>query len=227
VKVAKEPLPASVVAHQVTDIIKPQHTVILLHTRAATQGEPSNPNNNHPIYYKNGTVLIHNGVIHNDDTLKRIHNLHTDGEVDSEIILALYNHFGSKSKVKRIKKVISKLRGTMAFALYDYPFLFLYRHSNPLSLMYVPEWNAILFASEKEMLERLVTETITYFNLFTAKKPVTKAYFHEMKNDELLVINFETQRIDKDKAETESLEFGGWYGGIYGGRKRNWKAYWY
>ena len=63
--------------------------VAIFHTRAATQGDPTNPANNHPIRQGN-FVGVHNGMIWNDDSIFR--NLNGDnlriGEVDSEAIWA-------------------------------------------------------------------------------------------------------------------------------------------
>src|SRR5262245_54896426 len=46
--------------------------LVIIHTRAATQGDPKNPLNNHPVAVGD-IVGIHNGIIHNDDELYRMH----------------------------------------------------------------------------------------------------------------------------------------------------------
>ena len=66
--------------------IKAMPKVLLLHTRHATQGKPSNNKNNHPLYRKaTGMCFVHNGWLLNDEELTEKHKLSLDAEVDSEI----------------------------------------------------------------------------------------------------------------------------------------------
>ncbi|MBZ0181776.1 MAG: hypothetical protein K8F60_04915, partial [Melioribacteraceae bacterium] len=39
--------------------------IMILHTRAKTQGEPTNNMNNHPLFTKDGLCIVHNGMIFN------------------------------------------------------------------------------------------------------------------------------------------------------------------
>src|SRR3990167_3240722 len=96
---AKAPLKASdflgVSGHLLSKSnLKSMPWAILLHTRAATKGLPSNNGNNHPIYSKaSGLCMIHNGWVLNDDDLAKTFNLNRDAEVDTEIYLRLIEHF--------------------------------------------------------------------------------------------------------------------------------------
>lgn len=64
----------------------------LLHTRAATQGSPANPANNHPIAV--GDVIgIHNGVLWNDGDIFDTLGTPRIAEVDSEAIFAALHHY--------------------------------------------------------------------------------------------------------------------------------------
>lgn len=61
---------------------------VILHTRWATKGSPSNRDNNHPIVVP-GVVGVHNGHIVNDDELIARYGGERTGEVDSEAAFRL------------------------------------------------------------------------------------------------------------------------------------------
>ena len=46
------------------NLVLPQ--IMILHTRAKTQGEPTNNMNNHSLFTKDGLCIVHNGMIFND-----------------------------------------------------------------------------------------------------------------------------------------------------------------
>jgi len=86
--------------------------IMILHTRAATQGSNKIDANNHPLFSKQGVAIVHNGIIYNDkDIFSKTHK--RDGEVDSEAILHVLS---SKYKGDKIKRVFDKLDGSFAFA---------------------------------------------------------------------------------------------------------------
>ncbi|TVQ16524.1 MAG: hypothetical protein EA367_19935, partial [Leptolyngbya sp. DLM2.Bin15] len=66
-------------------------TVLIMgHTRRPTQGTPNRNDNNHPL--QAGQVTgIHNGHIHNNETLFNQFNLPRYADVDSEVIFQLLN----------------------------------------------------------------------------------------------------------------------------------------
>ena len=61
---------------------------VILHTRWATKGDPSNNDNNHPIVLPD-IVGVHNGHIANDDFLFDLYQFERKAEVDSEVIFHL------------------------------------------------------------------------------------------------------------------------------------------
>ncbi len=63
----------------------------IAHTRWATQGKPENPENNHPVVAP-GIVLVHNGVLSNDDEIFRLLECERRGQVDSEAVAALLSY---------------------------------------------------------------------------------------------------------------------------------------
>lgn len=99
VYIAKAPVDAekflAIPGHTLTNTkINHMPRMMLLHTRAATQGLPDNNQNNHPLYSKQSSLcLVHNGWISNDDMLKGEFKLKQDAEVDSEVYLRLIEKF--------------------------------------------------------------------------------------------------------------------------------------
>lgn len=130
--------------------------MMILHTRAATKGSEKNKKNNHPIVLDN-MAMVHNGIISNDDTVFKEFNLKRYGEVDSEVILSLYNHLDKPLKEK-LQSIENALYGSMACAVLD-PVkmsICLWRIDNPIHF-FVDEYRKILFfASTESILESLL-----------------------------------------------------------------------
>jgi len=85
------------------------------HTRAQTKGDKKFNVNNHPIIA--GDIIgVHNGIISNDDTLfkKYEDKIHRAGQVDSEIIFRLIDHFIKEGKtiVDATKETIGMIFGS-------------------------------------------------------------------------------------------------------------------
>jgi glucosamine 6-phosphate synthetase-like amidotransferase/phosphosugar isomerase protein len=83
---------------------------VILHTRYATQGAPTNNKNNHPIQRGN-IVLTHNGHISNDSDLFKQCSTKRSGEVDSEAAAALIA-FGTGT----LKQKLESIKGSAALA---------------------------------------------------------------------------------------------------------------
>ena len=124
--------------------------LIMLHTRTGTTGSERDNNNNMPIYSKN-YVLIHNGVLYAD----RDEAYPYLGEVDSEAILAVTESTG-------LKKAITSIRGSMAIAIKKIgdPFLFIYRRSNPLYLLYFKDMNILFGCSCSDYVPHVFNATL-------------------------------------------------------------------
>lgn len=63
-------------------------SLYLLHTRAATDGDPNDNINNHP-HMGEHSVMIHNGMIWSHDTIAHVESLSMKSECDSEVLLRL------------------------------------------------------------------------------------------------------------------------------------------
>lgn len=110
VGIYKNPTPGSQLGLQ--ELPRDARTVII-HTRYATQGDPRDNRNNHPVISTDRSIaLVHNGVISNDFGLRAelgIDQRH--GEVDSLVIPSLIAQQGVDG--------LSKLRGYAAIAWID------------------------------------------------------------------------------------------------------------
>lgn len=133
---------------------------LLLHARYATQGSPTNNQNNHPIYSKRtGLTLIHNGWLTNEPELLRRFHLKKDADVDSETVLRLIEHFvlnKNKRILTAIKLAMHELKGVFACALISerYPdTLWLWRSGYPLAYCHLPESDTLVFASTQPLLQ--------------------------------------------------------------------------
>ena len=109
-------------------------TVILLHTRAASQGNPANNDNNHPLYNKEG-IIIHNGIITVPAALPSL------GATDSEQIMLYVQKHGWKEGLEKVD-------GWMAISYIDLASgdIFLYRELAPMSYFKYHS-GALVFAS--------------------------------------------------------------------------------
>ena len=84
---------------------------VMLHTRYTTQGSTDNNANNHPVV-RDGIVLTHNGVLHNDDEVFAILDLERTAQVDTEAINASLRHLGTQWTVENVE-------GSMSIAWVD------------------------------------------------------------------------------------------------------------
>jgi len=192
-----------------------KYNIVLLHTRAKTQGSADNPKNNHPIFSKRfNNLVIHNGVINNDDDLKKKHGIKPDGEVDSEIILQMFNLF----KQNKIEKAIKNISGSMAFALYDKQTLYLYKNTQPIFLAYSPSNDLFLFSSTKTAIKSSISEIISYYNNLFLKLQTKEKYrdflLREIESNTLIQFKFE-DKIKTSVSEIESkqklYDWSNWY----------------
>lgn len=124
---------------------------VLLHTRAATCGNPRENKNNHPLTL-GGAAIVHNGMIHNHTEIFKQLKVERSAETDSDVIRALVDVHGiSKDAVREL----GKLDGSCAAACIhpDFPGkLLLLRSGSPLVMAKVGDH--FMWASEKGAINR-------------------------------------------------------------------------
>ena len=160
---------------QLLDGIDAQTTLILGHTRRPTKGSPVSNENNHPI--QAGDVIgVHNGHINNDDLLFANCHCEREGEVDSEIIFQLlWSELpGAFSDVEltAVQANLQKLEGKFVILAGDErqpDKLLVVKRSNPLSLHYHPEWQALIFSSRYIFLRKTFGRVVLKENLSSDK----------------------------------------------------------
>jgi glucosamine 6-phosphate synthetase-like amidotransferase/phosphosugar isomerase protein len=161
--------------------------IMIMHTRMKTQGSEQNPNNNHPLYNKEGIAIVHNGIIHNDHEI--FGKNQRDGEVDSEAILSVLS---TKCKGDKIKRVFDKIQGSFAVAIINKAepdTLILIKKDNPIDMYYNTDQDILYFCSEREIMQESLGITSESKRGFTIGE---KGYhFYEMENNHALVINSE------------------------------------
>lgn len=92
---------------------------IVGHNRLTTQGDGRNNENNHPFETKD-LVMVHNGVLHNDEELSYSKGLSYKGETDSLVAIHAIQELLNKGLkiIKAIKIVAEKLSGSFSIIVY-------------------------------------------------------------------------------------------------------------
>ena len=134
--------------------------VLMGHTRMTTQGSARRNQNNHPFAGKAGDsrfALAHNGVLHNDDTLRRTRKLpNTRIETDSYVAVQLIERQKEVSP-HSLRRMAEVLEGHFTFTVLDQKkTMYFVRGDNPLTIWWCPDMGVYLYASTKEILERAV-----------------------------------------------------------------------
>jgi glucosamine--fructose-6-phosphate aminotransferase (isomerizing) len=113
--ILKHAIPAHKYVKTVAGHLCNEAQTAILHTRWATQGTPSNRDNNHPIPRGN-IVLTHNGHISNDNELFKRLNVKRRAQVDSEAVSAL---IAFTARDYHPSEVLGSIAGTAALAWID------------------------------------------------------------------------------------------------------------
>lgn len=196
IKVYKLPLKASKFVRKNRywkEFMRNEYNLVLVHTRAPTVGDPRFNENNHPIFDQtNNNVLVHNGGIPNYKELREQYKLKPLGEVDSEVILSMYNY-----KKRNLIEALKEIEGSIAIALYDKNKLYLYRQSSPLEVSYFPEKKLWIFSSEEDYIHNAITKrrdlNIAY-NLWKFEDRLNGFMVYSnysMDNEDLMTVTFE------------------------------------
>lgn len=162
--------------------------IIILHTRAKTQGSEHIWENNHPIYDNEDYALVHNGVIYNYSDFGV-----NSSTVDSMAILKAVEKYYNPKNPETIRDAVKSLMGGQAVLLLDKnnPHrLIAYRHTNPL-VFFSPDGNDLYFASVSDYFPKKTTKE-TYLFLEKEKK---EYYISELKNDECMVLEIKDKQI--------------------------------
>jgi glucosamine 6-phosphate synthetase-like amidotransferase/phosphosugar isomerase protein len=127
--------------------------IALLHTRAATKGNPQINVNNHPMF-DGETAIVHNGMINNETFLFGQGKYKRSCETDSDIVRAIVHEYGINQKGVR---ELNKMSGSAAIACVDQREpgkLLLARSGSPLVYGFTPDGDKLYWASEGHAIMR-------------------------------------------------------------------------
>lgn len=149
----KKPKPA----HKVKLYFPKETRAVVGHTRMTTQGDEKHNYNNHPFEGRCGKenfALAHNGVLYNDDKLKKQYSLpYTHIETDTYVAVQLLEQEESLTaeSIARMSELVS---GSFVFTiLRDDNTLFLVKGSNPLTVYHFETLGLYVYASTKSILD--------------------------------------------------------------------------
>jgi asparagine synthetase B (glutamine-hydrolysing) len=136
------------------------HVAVIGHSRLATSGTQAMNSNNQPVI-KDGIVIVHNGIIVNDELLwKQFPTLTRQFEVDTEVICALIRMFihEDKTLVEAVQKTFARLEGSASIAVLfeDNPSTILATNTGSLYVCTNESTGVCLFASEQHILGELM-----------------------------------------------------------------------
>ena len=130
---------------------------IMGHTRMTTQGDEKHNYNNHPFLGAADMpfALAHNGIIHNDLTLRKEKELPcTKIETDSYVAVQLLEQQGNVS-FQDIRAAVEPLRGTLTLTILDSrDELYIVKGNNPLTLYHFPRLGVYVYASTEQILKK-------------------------------------------------------------------------
>lgn len=152
--VYKRPFPA----HKMRFRIPGDTHLIMGHTRMTTQGSEKKNYNNHPFLGNVGSqtfALAHNGVLYNDQALRREQELpKTKIQTDSYIALQLIEQKKSLDFAS-LRYMAEQVEGSFSFTVMDEDDnLYFVKGDNPLYILHFPKLGCYLYASTPEILER-------------------------------------------------------------------------
>ena len=133
------------------------------HTRHSTQGSEKKNCNNHPFPGRVGGLqfaLAHNGVLSNDDELRKALNLpKTKIETDSYIAAQLIMSRKSLD-FESIKYMAEKVCGSFSFSILDgRDNLYLVKGDSPLHVLHFPKSKIYVYASTESILFKAIVDT--------------------------------------------------------------------
>lgn len=109
-----------IVGAHTTNSLRNNPSFAVGHNRLATQGNKENNYNNHPFVTDNW-IVVHNGVLSNDNDLIKTHNLEYKQETDSAVIAHLLQKYTDEKKkpLDAVKNVAEQLTGSFSVVVYN------------------------------------------------------------------------------------------------------------
>lgn len=156
-RIYKRPVPAHCMHIRIPEPAR----VMMGHTRMTTQGSAKRNYNNHPFPGRAGKdvfALAHNGVLHNDEILRREFRLpRTKIQTDSYIAVQLIEQKNALN-FESLRYMAENVEGSFTFTVLDRKDrLYIVKGDNPLCLLHFPSLGLYLYASTEEILRRAMS----------------------------------------------------------------------
>ena len=157
-RIYKRPVPAHCMHIRIPEPAR----VMMGHTRMTTQGSAKRNYNNHPFPGRAGKdvfALAHNGVLHNDEILRREFRLpRTKIQTDSYIAVQLIEQKNALN-FESLRYMAENVEGSFTFTVLDRKDrLYIVKGDNPLCLLHFPSLGMYLYASTEEILRRAMSQ---------------------------------------------------------------------
>ena len=156
-RIYKRPVPAHCMHIRIPESAR----VMMGHTRMTTQGSAKRNYNNHPFPGSAGKdvfALAHNGVLHNDEILRREFRLpRTKIQLDSYIAVQLIEQKNALN-FESLRHMAENVEGSFTFTVLDRKDrLYIVKGDNPLCLLHFPSLGMYLYASTEEILRHAMS----------------------------------------------------------------------
>lgn len=153
-RIYKRPWPARFMRFRIPEDTR----VIMGHTRLTTQGSEKRNYNNHPFEghtREDAFALAHNGVLHNDRSLRKNQKLpYTGIETDSYVAVQLIEQ-KKALHLDSLKYMAEAVEGSFNFTVLDEKDnLYIVKGDNPLYLVHFPRAGLYLYASTEAILTK-------------------------------------------------------------------------
>jgi glutamine phosphoribosylpyrophosphate amidotransferase len=180
----------------VKTLLEKDFQTMIGHCRFPTKGDVNFQVNNHPFAYGN-TVIVHQGILNNDEELKKKYDFKPEGETDSWIIVHLIEKYRSegKSMLDAIAQAHSELKGSWGVALVDVlepEKVYLFCHEKSFKVIYFPEEEMFMFSTEANKLDKYTLDLQTHFDYFDEMRELRTAEC-TVKDEECLVLGGENE----------------------------------
>ena len=184
VVIYKRPKPA----HKIRFAAPDDTRAMMGHTRMTTQGNEKYNYNNHPFlgHADISFALAHNGVLYNDQALRREKQLpETFIETDSYIAVQLIEQ-QKKLDFSILQSMAESVQGNFTFTVLDVEnTLYIIKGNNPMCLLHFADLGLYIYASTESILAKALKK-INLLNVPFSKIEVTQGEILRISSDGLL-----------------------------------------
>jgi predicted glutamine amidotransferase len=166
------------------DEFLPDATTAILHTRYATQGNPSVNENNHPMYMGH-TAVVHNGSISNDKWVFDQLKMPRSCETDSDVFRAEFDKYGLTREAIKHLNALSGSAAIAAISNEDPEHLVLARSGSPICYATTP--HKLMWASTMPAIHKAL-RPFTFHHGLPARAHASDAGFYVMPDDTAYIL---------------------------------------